>query len=57
MKNATEEKKARTSMSSTFGSLMNPDADRNTKQSIEQILKQRHKAAFDDDHEEVEDDK
>lgn len=32
---------------------MNPDADRNTKQSIEQILKQRHKAAFDDDHEEV----
>ena len=41
MKSAAEEKKARTSMSSTFGSLMNPDADKDIKQSLESIMKRR----------------
>ena len=52
MKNLAEEKKARTSMSSTFGSVMNPDAD-NLKLSLEQILKQRSRGAnadSDDEH-------
>lgn len=40
MKNAAEEAKARTSMSSTFGSVMNPDA-RDFKLSLDQLMKQR----------------
>lgn len=51
MKSAAEEKKARTSMSSTFGSVMNPDADRDFKQSLNQLMKQ--KANFVDDEQEV----
>ena len=51
MKSAAEEKKARTSMSSTFGSVMNPDADRDFKQSLNQLMKQ--KANFVDDDQEV----
>lgn len=51
MKSAAEEKKARTSMSSTFGSVMNPDADRGFKQSLNQLMKQ--KANFVDDEREV----
>ena len=51
MKSAAEEKKARTSMSSTFGSVMNPDTDRGFKQSLNQLMKQ--KANFVDDEREV----
>ena len=51
MKSAAEEKKARTSMSSTFGSVMNPDADRDFKQSLNQLMKQ--KANFVDEEQEV----
>ena len=51
MKSAAEEKKARTSMSSTFGSVMNPDADRDFKQSLNKLMKQ--KANFVDDDQEV----
>ena len=38
MKNPAEEKKARSSMSSTFGSVMNPDM-RDFKVSLDQVLK------------------
>ena len=43
MRNAAEEKKARSSMTSTFGSVMNPDADRGIKQSLESIIKRRER--------------
>ena len=50
MKSAAEEKKARSSMSSTFGSVMNPDM-RDFKLSLDQALKQRKGGAgnFGDD--------
>ena len=50
MKNPAEEKKARSSMSSTFGSVMNPDM-RDLKGSLEQILKQRKYNQDDSDNE------
>jgi len=40
MKNPAEEMKARSSMSSTFGSVMNPDM-RDFKLSLDQVLQQR----------------
>ena len=46
MKNPAEEKKARSSMSSTFGSVMNPDT-RDLKDSLEQVLKQRNRRGND----------
>ena len=45
MKSAAEERKARTSMSSTFGSVMNPDADKDFKQSLESIMRKRESNA------------
>ena len=51
MKSAAEEKKARSSMQSTFGSVMNPDADRDFKESLNQMMKQR--ASYADDEREI----
>ena len=51
MKNPAEEMKARSSMSSTFGSMMNPDM-KDFKLSMDQVLKQRKRntyAGSDDD--------
>ena len=48
MKNAAEEAKARTSMSSTFGSVMNPDA-RDFKLSLDQLMKQRKRGFIHDE--------
>lgn len=58
MKNPAEEKKARSSMSSTFGSVMNPDM-RDFKVSLDQVLKQKKRGGnvygdnYESDHEEV----
>ena len=60
MKNPAEEKKARSSMSSTFGSVMNPDM-RDFKVSLDQVLKQKKQRGYgnvygddyESDHEEV----
>ena len=45
MKNPAEEAKARTSMSSTFGSVMNPDG-REFKLSLDQVIKQRKQQGY-----------
>ena len=49
MKTAAEEKKARSSMTSTFSSVMNPDADRDFKHSLDQLMK--HKGHYGRDYE------
>ena len=41
MKNPAEEMKARSSMSSTFGSAINTDMQQDLKMSLEQIMNQR----------------
>ncbi len=46
MKNPAEEAKARTSMSSTFGSVMNPDGGRDFKLSLDQVIKQRKQQGY-----------
>ena len=53
MKNAAEDKKARSSMSSTFGSVMNPDL-KDFKLTLDQVMKQRKKVNTFDEHEELE---
>ena len=53
MKNAAEDKKARSSMSSTFGSVMNPDL-KDFKLTLDQVMKQRKKVTTFDEHEELE---
>ena len=53
MKNAAEDKKARSSMSSTFGSVMNPDL-KDFKLTLDQVIKQRKKVTTFDEHEELE---
>ena len=47
MKSAAEEAKARSSMTSTFGSVMNPDM-RDFKLSLDQVMKQKKKANMSD---------
>ena len=53
MKNAAEDKNARSSMSSTFGSVMNPDL-KDFKLTLDQVIKQRKKVTTFDEHEELE---
>lgn len=46
MKNAAEEKKARSSMSSTFDSVMNPNT-KDFKLTLDQVMKQRKRTNYD----------
>lgn len=51
MKNAAEEKKARSSMSSTFDSVMNPNT-KDFKLTLDQVMKQRKRTNYDFDGQE-----